>query len=286
MKCRICNSGNIKKIIIKEMTAYKCLDCDVEFFWPQPSQEEIDNIYQKDYYKSWGIDGGDNGRSRSMKIATFDRYIGFIKKYKNTGKLLDVGCAFGYLLEAAKDGGFDIYGVELSKFSSNIAQNKFGEKIFNKQLEDVKFQDEYFDVITMSDLIEHIPKPQDFLKEVRRILRKDGIIVIITPDTDSFSRKILGYKNWFHYKPEHLFYYNKKSLNNLLDKFDFNIVVKKAGVKAITLVYLKSQFNIFRNLFFTPLINFIYWLSPNFIKNKYFYISGGEMLIIAKKHAK
>lgn len=286
MKCHICNSESIKKIVIKKMQAYKCLNCDIEFIWPQPSQEEINNIYQNDYYKSWGINDDSNEKSRLMKIATFNRYVDFIKKYKNTGRLLDIGCAFGYLLETVEDRGFDVYGVEVSKSSSNIAKDKFGDKIFNKQLEEVKFRDEYFDVITMFDLIEHIPRPQKFLKEIERILHKDGIIAIITPDTDSFSKNVLGFKNWFHYKPEHLFYYNKKSLNNLFNKFDFKIVVKKRGIKAITLSYLISQFNIFYNLFFTPLMNIIYRLSPNFIKNKHFYISGGEMFVIFKKYEK
>ncbi|MDI6717448.1 MAG: class I SAM-dependent methyltransferase [Patescibacteria group bacterium] len=283
MQCPICDSKNIKNVILKEYTGYKCLNCEVEFVWPQPTKEELSKIYQDGYYKSWGVEGNKNDEVRLMKIATSKKYLKAVKKYKEKGKLLDIGCAFGYLLEAAEESGFDIYGVELSRFSSDFAQKKFVSKIFNGELKEAKFPENNFDVIVMSDLLEHIPKPVEFLIEVKRIIKKDGVIVIITPDTDSFSRKILRPDNWFHYKLEHLFYYNKKSLSNLLNKFDFSLLNKKPAVKAISLLYLKNQLNIFRNHIFTPVINFIFFLSPEFIKKKYLYISGGEMFAIFKK---
>lgn len=284
MKCPICQSNSLENLIFKKFSIYKCLSCETEFIWPQPSLNELNDIYQKEYYKSWGFENG-NIAVESLKTASALKYLEIIKKYKKNGKLLDIGCAFGFFLESASKKDYDVYGVELSSYSSKIAKDKFGAKIFSGQLEKAEFPDQYFDIISMIDLLEHAPDPLNFIKEVKRILKLEGILVVITPDTSSFSRKLLGSKNWFHYKLEHLFYFNKKSISFLMKKFNFEVIDSRRAVKAMNLDYLQHQFSVFKNIFFTHLINLICKISPLSFRRLNFYISGGEILIIfAKKN--
>lgn len=282
MNCPICQSKSLENLFFKKLSVYKCLNCGTEFIWPQPSLNELNGIYQKEYYKSWGFES-DNNVVASLKKTSAFKYLEIIKKYKENGKFLDIGCAFGFFLEIADKNGYDTYGVELSPYSSKIAKDKFGTKIFNGQLEEAKFPNQYFDIISMIDLLEHISEPLNFMKEVKRILKSDGIIVIITPNTSSFSRKLLGSKNWFHYKLEHLFYFNKKSLSFLMEKLNFEVIDSRRAVKAMNLDYLQHQFCVFKNLFFTPLINLFCKILPLSLRRLNFYISGGEMLIIFVK---
>lgn len=285
MRCIICKTTDLRKIRIKKIaqTGYKCKACSFIFIWPQPTEKEIEDIYKESYYKSWGVfRGREKPETARLKKAAGVQYLEKIKHYCNQGKLLDIGCAFGYFMEMAQEYNFDVYGVELSHFSSTIAKNKFGPKVFEGKLWDSKFPNGNFDVITMFDLIEHISDPLEFMKEVRRIIKTGKFVAITTPDTGSFSYKILGYRNWFHWKFEHLGYFNKKSIEELGRLAGFSILENKRAYKTISFQYLYHQFHIFPHSLFTPIVKIFGKIIPKSMKNKMFTIPGGEIFVILK----
>jgi len=285
MHCIICKSADIKQIRIKKIdhTGYQCGACSFVFLWPQPNLKEIADIYKEPYYKSWGVfTGEEKPETARLKRGTSDRYLKRVMLYRKSGKLLDIGSAFGYLMEVAGGHGFDVYGVELSHFSSTIAKKKFGSKVFEGKLEDSRFPNAHFDVITMFDLIEHIPQPLEFMREVRRIIKPGGFIAITTPDTGSLSHKLLGYGGWFHFKFEHLGYFNGKSIEQLARCTGFALVEKKRAYKTMSFQYLFDQFKMFPHPIFSPTMRLFAKIVPESIKHKTFSISGGEMFVILK----
>ncbi|MDO8183419.1 MAG: class I SAM-dependent methyltransferase [bacterium] len=217
-----------------------------------------------------------------LKKETAGRYLKKVRVYKKSGQLLDIGSAFGYLMEVAEGYGFEVFGVELSSFSSAIAKKKFGSKVFAGRLEEAKFTKANFDVITMFDLIEHIPQPLEFMKEVRRVLKTGGFIAITTPDTGSLSYWLLGLGGWFHWKFEHLGYFNHKSIEELARHTGFTVVEKKRAYKAMSFQYLFDQFKMFPHPIFSPLMNLFAKIIPESLKHKTFLISGGEMFVVLK----
>lgn len=291
IECPVCSSSKNKKMGIrtqekekKEMIAFRCAGCGAIYL--EDYKMDRLHIYEDEDYSPWGKskETGEEVVADSKKEA-FRHQLSLLKRYINPKdkRLLDVGTGKGYLLEVAKEMGFEVYGVELSSYCSRIAAEKFGERIFCGRLEDSKYKDEMFDVITMTDFIEHIPTPHILLKEVYRILKKDGFIFLITPNSSSFTRKVLG-KDWFQYKYEHVIYYNKKSLSHLLKKRGFSILEAKRNVKRFKVEYYYHYLKVYSLFGIERFSSFVFPYLPNFIKEMSFpnpFI--GEMVIVGKK---
>jgi len=286
MKCKICASNEAKHKfnLTDKLSVYSCSNCSVLFMDPQLSDEEITALYSEQYYKAWGISGpSENDVSKQMKIDTFQLRLNQIQKHVKSGKVLDIGCATGFFLEAAQSRGFDPYGIEFSEYSSKFAKKKFGENaIFNGKLEDCDFPEAMFDVITMFDLIEHVRVPTDILAKAAKLLKPDGIIMITTPHSKSRSNKMMGTR-WTHYKKEHFFYFDKTSLDYIAKENNLEMIFSGSSKKALNVYYLQSQFNVYKHWLFTPLINFAYAILPKSLASKNFHIEIGEIEVVLKK---
>jgi 2-polyprenyl-3-methyl-5-hydroxy-6-metoxy-1,4-benzoquinol methylase len=153
----------------------------------------------------------------------YRRYLQNIRKYKSHGKLLDVGCNIGLFLVTAKEEGFEATGIELNKECADYAENKFGLDIVNDYLENKGFQDGIFDIVTMFDVLEHIPDMRNALGEVRRVLKKDGLLVVQLPNLDSVMARLTGSKWVWFTTPDHLYHFNPKNLSEFLLSNGFKI---------------------------------------------------------------
>ncbi|MBO9203511.1 MULTISPECIES: class I SAM-dependent methyltransferase [Niastella] len=286
MDCPVCSANTIKtKYALKNgHSVLLCKQCSTEFLFPQLTDEALQQLYAESYYAAWGLKGNtDNDATRQMKLATFELYLKLLKRLGKQGRLLDVGCATGYLLEAARFCGWAPYGVEYAAWSAAIAQQKFGHQaIFNGTLEQCIFEENFFDVIVMSDLIEHVRSPQETLQKARRLLKDDGLLLIVTPDTAALSHHLMG-KRWTHYKLEHFFYFNRRSFQHLAKKSGWEIMHYEKAAKALNLGYFHTQFNVYPHWLLTPMANTLHALLPQKAERRNFYLSIGEMVLILKK---
>lgn len=286
MICRFCQStGATHKFnLTNELGIYSCPDCEVEFMEPQLSDAEITELYSENYYKSWGIQGNsENESAKQMKVDTFLLRLAKIKEYTTSGKVLDVGCATGFFLEAAKNQGYQPYGIELSQYSSQLAKKKFGEQnIFNGTIEEATFKPGQFSVVSMFDLIEHVRIPQVVIQKAADLLHDNGIIIITTPDSGSLSNKIMR-RRWTHYKKEHFYYFNLHALKKLASVAGLKLVYNETSKKALNINYLHTQLNVYRHWLFTPIINMAFSLLPEKWRSRNFHISIGEITVILKK---
>ena len=285
MKCYICGSESIfKKTILFNYPLYRCNNCTVEFFNPLELKDLISKIYNDSYYTPWGMNNEDNFKLiKQMKQATFKLQVDTIRKYKQTGVVLDVGCAMGFFLETAREYGFDPYGVELCEYSANIAKKSLGnEKIYQGRLESCVFPLKYFDIITMTDFLEHVPDPCNSIIKAKELLKDDGIISVMLPNTGSFSKKVMG-KTWPNYKLEHLFYFNKVSLCYLAETAGLKILEIKKSKKVLNFYYINHQFVTYRHSIITPLISIFNLIIPAWLKHKNFALPFGEISVIFSK---
>ncbi len=210
------SSGNYGKII-------RCNNCGLIYVNPlgKDIEKNYETIEDKDYLKS-----------KEARIETSKRDLKEIEKYKKEGKILDIGCGPGFFLKVAKDNKWDEYGVELSKWACDYGKNT-GVNIINKRLERAKFNDKFFDVITLWDVIEHVEYPSSLLLEINRILKNDGIIVLNTPNIGSIFAKIMG-KRWWNLIGMHIYYFDKKTIRKILEKNGFKIIKIKSYSRIIT----------------------------------------------------
>lgn len=200
-----------------DFTLVKCKKCDLIYLNPRPSRKEIGKFYPKDYYQS-----------RSLLLEeTLDKFllkndIKNLKKYKKNGKILDLGCGAGKFISEVQNLGFETYGVDVSKDAYEIARKK-GIKVFHGELIEQKFPNNCFDAVTLWHSFEHLYNPDLTLREIARILKKDGILIMETPNIDSFSFDLFK-KYYFHLDlPRHLYHWSIKTMEKILDKNGFKI---------------------------------------------------------------
>ena len=287
-KCPIYSSeGNIKilyKNLIGNKSILECPKCSIQYLYPYPTESELNEIYSEGY-AAWGI--GNEDTFSEMKKAKFRKLLKYTAKYCNKGNLLDFGCGPGYLMEEAKKIGFNVYGAEFGEYAANIAKNKFGEyRIFAGNIENCKFQDNFFDIVIMSDLLEHIVNPVSSLKKVNAILKNTvnsnggGYCMITTPNTNSLTAKLLKSK-WHRYMLEHLVYFNKNSMEKLAELTGFKVIKSYPCVKIVNLNFLYSIAKDYKQFLISQAVSVLH-LIP-FIKKINFPILMGELTYILKK---
>jgi SAM-dependent methyltransferase len=136
------------------------------------------------------------------------------------GKVLDIGCGAGHHLLWFKRYGWETYGVEISELACKRARER-GLEVFNGDLLEANFPDDYFDLITIHDVLEHTFKPKEILGKIHRILKPGGIVMGTMPNCDSLERRIFK-EYWFLWEvPRHLYHFSVFTLTRLLKETNF-----------------------------------------------------------------
>lgn len=279
--CFICgNDRSIQKGAMGAYSLMECSECGLQYINPIPDKKRLDEIYL-DYYKVWGIEHFEEEISR-IKKKTFIGYLENIIDYAPRGRLLDIGCATGEFMTVAQEKGFDVYGVEVSPYGIKKCRELFGEeKIVPHNLQEKIFPFNFFDVITLSDVIEHIYEPASFLDIVWSILKPHGVLVIVTPDASSWTRSFLGMR-WPHYKEEHVYYFNRYNICKFLSSH-FDILVSNPAYKFLTVNYCANVIGSYSN--YSLIKRIVLILKPLFALMKLFpfRVNIGEIFILCRK---
>jgi 2-polyprenyl-3-methyl-5-hydroxy-6-metoxy-1,4-benzoquinol methylase len=148
----------------------------------------------------------------------------------DSGKLLDVGCGSGQFMSTMRGLGWDVFGVESDPAAAAIARDEHGLTVFVGELKDAQLDPSVFHAITLSHVIEHVYDPIDLLRECRRVLRPDGLIVLTTPNLESVGHRWFR-SNWRGLEPpRHLNLFGPSALKSLVVSAGFT--VKNLGTSA------------------------------------------------------
>lgn len=155
-----------------------------------------------------------------------------LKRFVTKGRFLEIGCSTGEMLAAASS-SFTAMGVEADERTSRAARAR-GLDVFNGALHDARFPDGYFDAAAMYHVIEHVPSPREELRELRRIIKPGGWLVIETPNIATLWYRLLGAR-WRQFIPDHIFFFTPQTGVRLCESVGFEIRELRSAGKAMSL---------------------------------------------------
>jgi 2-polyprenyl-3-methyl-5-hydroxy-6-metoxy-1,4-benzoquinol methylase len=210
--CECCSSNKIAKFSAhNSYDHYKCEDCGYEHF-STPAHDITAGLYEND--ADYSDDLTVASSSENLILWHHVDAIRFLQSNFQAGKttVLDVGCFNGFFVNKLLSLGFDAYGIDFNKTAVAYGQEKLGlgARISTISVEQSISQGNRFDVITLFDVLEHLPEVRPFLVNVLQLLKDDGVIIISTPNNNMCWRPPLDYP------PHHLSRFTIKSLEACL----------------------------------------------------------------------
>jgi len=250
----------------------KCKKCGLVFVSPRFPEEQIEKAYQE------AFDHGYSSQELGRKI-TFENGIKLIERlYEKKGKILDIGAANGVFVEVSKNRSWVAYGVELSQELARSGKKK-GLKFYQGTLEKQNFQNNFFDIITYWDVLEHVYDPKEELTLANKLLKSGGLLLINYPDIGSLPARLTG-KYWWFFLSVHLYYFSKNSLNNLLAKTGFKTIYSKRHWQYLEFGYLANMISLYSKIVSRILV---YILKTLNVDRKLIPYYAGQSTIVARK---
>lgn len=225
----------------------QCLQCGLIYTSVRPEPEVLFSEFYPDNYLCYGLktdsriaDFIDEKRVQGQIIQR-SRLITKHMPPKEGMRILDIGCATGKFLKYFMDKyKFDVYGVEPNTRLCNILKEQ-KINVINSTIEDVKLPNNYYDIVCMLHVLEHVWDPILTLKKLNTVLKYGGILFIELPNFDATARKVFG-KYWFYYhQPRHLTHFTEQIIKSIIPECGFDIVEFKyefrPTVNAISIQY-------------------------------------------------
>ena len=250
----------------------KCKNCGIIYLNPRIKSDLIIEGYSE------GSDEAFVSQGKGREI-TFRKSLKLINKYAKKGKILDIGTAGGSFLHVAEQDGWEVLGLEPNKWMAEWGRKNYGINIKQGTIFDNKFPDNYFDVVSLWDVLEHVPSPKKTLEEVNRILKEDGILVINYPDIGSFIAKILK-RRWMFLLSVHLYYFTPKTIKAILKDTGYDIVKIKPHFQKLGLGYLMWRMKAYSKMLHVLGTGFVKLFRLHNVQAPYWL---GQTLVIARK---
>jgi SAM-dependent methyltransferase len=203
----------------------RCNRCGL--MYASPRATEPDHVQIAQYDPNFNPFKEDNTRTlkERLQVKDYDRTRALLNSiYPQRGKLVEVGCSLGYLLDTFRKDGWDVQGVEPFYQCCRHAREELGLDVKNAILEDAELADESFDVVLLNHVIEHLDDPFNTLLEVNRILKPGGHFVIETPRYDTLMFKLMGRRERSVSCGGHIYFFTTQSLKNLYEAAGFETV--------------------------------------------------------------
>jgi len=240
VKCPACGCADAYHFTVKNgYRLHRSQKCGLVFVWPTPSNTT--SVYDEDYFHgaTHGFGYADYDRDKEPQRKTMGKYLDVIAAYCSGVRLLDVGAAQGNFLQLAAKRGWKIQGVEISEYAVAVARQR-GMPVIGGTVHHSDLQPGSFDVVTLWDVLEHLPDPIRDILMIHALLKPGGIIAINTPDSGSWWARFWGSHWHMIVPPEHLNLFSVSALSIILENSGFKIEkVAKIG-KSFSVPYILS----------------------------------------------
>lgn len=248
VRCDLCGGGDLEFLVTQPLVGHgrlrRCQTCGLVTLSreaPVPADYWEEDACGLDVY-------GDPAYLAEVE-RRYRQYLALIAAlHRGPGVLLDAGCGPGNFLRVARALGWKVYGVDISEKAAAQART-FGLEVETAHIEKVPWPDQFFDVITLWDVIEHLDSPRRAVEAAYRKLRRGGVLFLETPDEGFWIRRVLvaahrmsagriQLSRYFYY-PDHCVYFTATTITALLTKIGFRILRVVRDVTPISKAYLK-----------------------------------------------
>jgi 2-polyprenyl-3-methyl-5-hydroxy-6-metoxy-1,4-benzoquinol methylase len=238
--CNLCGSDKRKPYCPENgLRLVQCENCGLVYVSPRPNPNELYALYGETYFhnEQSGVVGYTNYLKDEPNIRrTFAGRLQRLTRFAKPGKLLDVGCAAGFFLDEARKIGWQVQGLDVSSFAVGYASEHFGVDVHQGSFTDLPFPANSYDLISMWDVIEHVPNPKSYIERAAELLKQGGVFVMATPDVDSIPARLTG-KRWVGFKlsEEHVYYFSAQTLGKMLEDAGFEVIDTRHVGKYVTI---------------------------------------------------
>lgn len=250
VRCCVCDADDAEPVGTGEdyeyrtsadtFLAVRCSACGLVYLNPRPAVSEFETIYPPTYHafdfseKDFGIVYKIRSRLEAKRL------LSWCKDLPDEAKILDVGCGDGFHLKLLQEYGkktWMLEGVDLDARAAEMAE-KAGLKVHVGTIESLHLPENNYDLAIMIQTVEHVERPDEILRAVKRILKPGGKLVIVTDNTDSIDFKFFKNSYWggYHF-PRHWNLFNRNSLAKLAGKVGFEIASLETQVSPVNWVY-------------------------------------------------
>lgn len=231
--CAVCETDKYLTALWQGVTTWehpgkfnfvKCGKCGLVLQSPRATFNEILSYYPSESY--WGRDVRKLKKTDDWKEererAYRHLYKGIFSRKKN-GKILDIGSGMGLFLSKFKDKGWEVIGTDISRDIGNYSKKIFNIDVLIGDFVKISLPYQHFDLITMNGVFEHIYSPKETLIKVNKLLKKDGLLVIVVPNIESLGY-LIHKNNWYHLQPgRHIYQFSPETLRRILVDCGFKI---------------------------------------------------------------
>jgi 2-polyprenyl-3-methyl-5-hydroxy-6-metoxy-1,4-benzoquinol methylase len=240
-----CNSNidcTEQKLLLFSKNGYPIVDCKKcvrRFAVIRDVNTHLSQVYSDDYFFE-GKDGYPNYLEEKDILINYGvHYAEIIRKYINPGKVLDIGCAAGFILKGFESLGWQGYGIEPNETMANYGRSELNLDIQTGSLETYSTENK-FDLITLIQVIGHLYDVDKALENISHLLNHNGLVLVESWNMKSLAARILG-KHWHEYSPPSVInWFSDKSLNYLFSNYGFKIIASGFPAKRINLQHALS----------------------------------------------
>jgi 2-polyprenyl-3-methyl-5-hydroxy-6-metoxy-1,4-benzoquinol methylase len=221
--CRFCQEGGAL-LANREPAVLSCPSCGLIYLRDVASAESRESLYQEDYYRE---------ETGARFLGVFELLVAFFRRLRmwsvlrrepGPASLLDIGCGRGIMVELFQKRGWRAVGTQLSRTAAEAARAQRGVEVVVGDLPDLHLQEQSFRVVTLYHVLEHVPRPDRYLREIHRLLEDDGLLVVEVPNHAGLAFRLLGARHFCFDHPNHLVFFTPRSLAKLLRREGFRIV--------------------------------------------------------------
>jgi len=272
MKCEShlnCGSGEKTLFIVDGYPIKECISCGHRYTTIDDLKNHVKQVYSDDYFFDGKAGYPNYIKEKDLLIKAGKRYAQIISKFTKPGRLLDVGCAAGFIMKGFKEAGWDCDGIEPNETMASYGRSEMNLNIFTTSLEEFKANSKY-DLICLIEVIGHFHDLQKATNNISTLLSEGGHVLIESWNMNSIVAKLLG-KRWHEYSPPSVLnWFSDSTLSQLFEKIGFQFIAKGYPQKQINVEHAMALLEeklprfVFKEQLFNSTISFAGKLTVNY----------------------